>query len=123
MKRKYTNIDKDHKNSLDNLLNSTKYTIKKLSNGEAFAGVYLISRPDNGTHAYVGETENMSQRMQSHVSNTRGSNLNQILKKRLSFPQDPLKYKVQYRRLANQKDRTYFENYVIAVLQPLLNKQ
>lgn len=123
MKRKYTDTNKEHKIALNNLLNSTKHTIRKLSNGDAFAGVYLISRPDNGTPVYVGDTDNMSQRMQNHINNTSGSNLNQMLKKHPSFPQDPLKYKVRYRRLANQKERTYFENYVIAVLQPLLNKQ
>ena len=123
MKRKYTDANKDHKNALDNLLKSVKHTIRNLSNGDAFAGVYLLSRPDNGMPVYAGETDNMSQRMQNHINNTSGSNLNQMLKKHPSFPQDPLKYKIQYRRLANKKDRTYFQDYVIAVLHPVLNKQ
>ncbi len=121
MKREFTNRIKEHKGSLDVLLNAAILTLQTMSNREQFAGVYVLSRPDNGDIVYVGQSENIPDRMSQHISGG-NSTLKNRLEHHPSYPQNPSRYKIQYRRMVNEKERLVFEDYVRSILKPEFNR-
>ncbi len=110
---------KDNQHHLTNLINSNpKYINLILKHNDSFAGVYAISNRNDDEILYVGESSQIADRLQHHVSGTNSSDLKQ--KTGLDF--DELKwYKVRYRRMANERQRKLFESYVIGVLKPKFN--
>ncbi|MCJ8306553.1 MAG: GIY-YIG nuclease family protein [Nitrosopumilus sp.] len=111
---------KDNQHHLMNLVNSNPKTLKTiLKHNELFAGVYAISnRNDDVEVIYVGESGQITNRLQHHVSGTNSS----VLKQKTGLDFDELKwYKVRYRRMANEKQRKLFEKYAISVLKPKFN--
>lgn len=121
MKREFSSSIKEHKESLKLLLNAAIITLKTMSNREQFAGVYILSRPDNEDIVYVGESGNIPDRMSQHIGGG-NSTLKNKLEHRPSYPQNPSRYKIQYRRMANDRERLIFENYVRSILKPEFNR-
>lgn len=104
---------------LVNLMNSNPKTINTiLKHNESFAGIYIISDRNDSEPIYVGESGQVADRLQHHVSGTNSSDLKQ--KTGLGF-NDLKWYKVRYRRMANDRQRKLFESYVIGVLKPKFN--
>ncbi len=89
-----------------------------LKHNESFAGVYAISNRNNDEIIYVGESSQIVDRLQHHVSGTNPSDL----KQKTGLDHDDLKwYKVRYRRMVNERQRKLFESYAIGVLKPKFN--
>ncbi|MCH7561909.1 MAG: GIY-YIG nuclease family protein [Thaumarchaeota archaeon] len=122
MKREFTTRIKEHKESLVRLLNAAKITLKTMSNREQLAGVYILSRPDNGDVVYVGKSENIPERMSQHINGNGDSTLKNNLEHHPSYQQNASKYRIQYRRMANDKERLVFEDYVRSVIKPEFNR-
>lgn len=122
MKKIFTDRIKEHKEALDRLLHSAITTTKTMSNREQFAGVYILSRPDTGKIVYAGQSENIPERMSQHINGNGDSTLKNRLEHHPSYPQNASRYKIQYRRMAHDKERMAFESYVISVLKPELNR-
>ena len=110
---------KDNQHHLTNLTNSNPKTIKVILNHDKlFAGVYAISNRNDDEIIYVGESGQISDRLQHHISGTNPSDLKQ--KTGLDF-NDLKWYKVRYRRMADERQRKLFEFYAIGVLKPKFN--
>ncbi len=122
MKRAYTDRIKEHKIALRRLLDSATITIKTMTNREQFAGVYILRRPDTGKVVYVGESGNIPERMSQHINGNGDSTLKNKLQHHLTYPQNALKYRIQYRRMVNDQQRLVFEDYVRSILNPTLNQ-
>tara|TARA_B100001167_G_C16571442_1_gene212708 strand:- start:46 stop:432 length:387 start_codon:yes stop_codon:yes gene_type:complete len=91
-------------------------------------GVYVISKPKKIEDiVYVGKTRTLSiqRRMYDHLSHKHGdtdSDLANMVIARSHLPQDYENYLVRFVALENPRDRMRFENFVISILDPELNK-
>ena len=91
-------------------------------------GVYVISKPKKIEDiVYVGKTRTLSiqRRMYDHLSHKHGdtdSDLANMVIARSHLPQDYENYFVRFVALENPRDRMRFENFVISILDPELNK-
>ena len=86
-----------------------------------FGSVYLILHPTREYLLYVGQTSDLSKRLQQHISNPQPSNLNQKIKQIPSYPKDVSTYLVIYQKMESIIERFYFEHFLIAVLQTKFN--
>ncbi len=108
--------------ALKKLTNATDYKIKYIiKNHLSFSAVYILIRPDTHKVVYAGETKNFSQRMSFHKSHSGDSQLNTKLKQHPSYPQQVEDYFVHYRKMDNERERTFFEDFVKSNLKPPLN--
>ncbi len=121
MKREYSSRIKEHKIALQRLLGAAAITVKTMTGREQFAGVYILSRPDTGEIIYVGESGNIPERMSQHINGNGNSTLKNKIQHHPSYPQNALKYRIQYRRMVDDQQRLVFEDYVRAILNPPLN--
>ena len=91
-------------------------------------GVYVISKPKKIEDiVYVGKTRTLTiqRRMYDHLSHKHGdtdSDLANMVIARSHLPQDYENYLVRFVALENPRDRMRFENFVISILDPELNK-
>ena len=108
---------KENQHYLTRLVNSNPRTINTITRrGESFAAVYAISGRIGKKIIYVGETSDISRRMGDHLSGSSG------LRKKSTLSENELKWcKVRYRRIANERQRKFFELFVISVLKPKFN--
>lgn len=108
---------KDNQHHLNTLVNSNEKTINVIiKHNDPFAAVYAISNPNDGAIIYVGQTSDIVNRMNSHLSGA------STFSKKVKVPENELKwYKIRHRRMANEKQRKFFESYVIGVLKPKFN--
>lgn len=108
---------KENQRHLNTLVNSNEKTINVIvKHNDPFAAVYAISSPDDDTIIYVGQTSDIVNRMNNHLSGA------STFSKKVKIPENELKrYKIRYRRMANEKQRSFFESYVIGVLKPKFN--
>ena len=93
-----------------------------MTHREQFAGVYILRRPDTGEVVYVGESGNIPERMSQHINGNGDSTLKNKLQHHPTYPQNALKYRIQYRRMVNDQQRLVFEDYVRSILNPTLNQ-
>ena len=108
---------KENQRYLNTLINSNPKTISLIiKHGKSFAAVYAISDRDDKKIIYVGETSDISRRMEDHLSGSSS------FSKKLKPTGDELKwFKIRYRRMANERQRKFFESFVISVLKPKFN--
>jgi len=113
------------KKELHLLLSASKFMVfdvKKNRNQHDTKGVYLISI--NEETVYVGKTKTgtISSRIKAHLTITRPSTLNQMIKRHQEYPQELDKYEVQYIEVNDVRKRILVENFAIAVLNPPFNR-
>ena len=95
-------------------------------------GIYRISlvEPTKDETAYIGKTGNLKERL--YTNHLMGNLIASNLKKKLVKAGDCLNateakllltghYQIQYIQLTDARERTFFEHFAVAVLQPLLN--
>lgn len=87
-------------------------------------GVYIITTPDDKTIVWVGETrtKKVCERIEAHCKLNQNSDLNVVLKKNLSYPQDYNIYMVRCLEETDDRKRGQLEHFLIGVLQPIFNK-
>ena len=114
------------KKKMDKILQQKIHNIKDVQREKEkydVKGVYLIRRPDTSEIVYVGKTKaGISNRMQQHIYLKETSDLNIMIKKFSEFPQEVRTYLVQYFEIPNDRERGIFENFLVSVIDPILNK-
>ena len=122
MEEKIKNLSK----KLNYLLDLKSITIGQiLKNKEKFdsPAVYAISKPNTKDVVYVGRTKNLTLRIVDHKNTDTKSDLRMMIKGKEGYPQDIVDYCVRYIKIENSRERMFFENFVIGVLEPKLNKE
>lgn len=118
----YIEIKKDYDKAIDRLLHSTIKTVKTISTRDEFAGVYIIKQTNSGEIVWVGESENIPNRMKQHMYGNGDSTLKKLLPIYPKYSQKSAMYKVQHRMMKDKIKRKNFEKYVTSVLNPTFNK-
>ena len=98
--------------------------ILKVRNNFNFPAVYVISKPDSQIVIYAGRTKSLPlwRRIYDHKTITgTTSDLNMMIKKK-DYSQKIEEYGVRYLKIEDTRERMFFESFIIAVLQPELNK-
>jgi hypothetical protein len=118
---------KRHRQRLLALLESPSHTIKEIlrdKSEHAKPGVYAIFRPDGAEVVYVGrnKTKTIADRIEQHRYGSTGADLRGMLETHRVLPQNIDDYGVRYRVVEDERDRFFFENFVIAGLEPPMNK-
>jgi len=88
-------------------------------------GVYMISTPDDNEIVYVGKTrtKSVAGRVKDHRSINTNSDLKGMLSKLFKdYPQDIDNYLVRCIEIRDPRERTFFEHFLISILQPHFNK-
>lgn len=108
---------KENQQYLITLVNSNSKKINLIiKHDDHFAAVYAISGPTDDKIIYVGQTSDIVNRMNDHVSGD--------LKfgKKINISEKEFKrYRVRYRRMADERQRRLFESSVIGTLKPKFN--
>jgi hypothetical protein len=116
------------KEMVEKILSAPQYLILDVATEPSLhnaSGVYLIIPPDGSRVVYVGKTRSKSiaGRMKDHLSIDTNSDLKGMLKNVFTnYPQEKENYLVQYIAIPDDKERTLFEHFAIAVLNPPFNK-
>lgn len=110
-------IAKDNQRYLTTLTNSNPKTINGIINrNDSFAAVYAISSRYDDTILYVGQTQNIAERMKKHLSlTTKFGKQIKVLDSELKW------FQIRNRHMANERQRKLFESYAIGVLKPKYN--
>jgi hypothetical protein len=89
-----------------------------------FAAVYVIFSPTMEL-IYIGRTltQTVRKRMRDHVGKSESSDLKRMIKNRVGYDQDASKYFIRYLEIENHRDRMRFESFIIAIHNPILNKE
>ena len=87
-------------------------------------GVYVISTPDDEKIVYVGKTRTKSVigRLSDHRIMDTNSDLKGMLKLFPDYPQETDQYLARCIKVTDPRKRTYFEHFLISILQPPFNK-
>ena len=87
-------------------------------------GVYIISTPDDRKIVYAGKTSTKSiiARLRDHRNIDTTSDLKGMLKVFADYPQEIDDYLVRCVEIMHSRERTFFEYFVISILQPPFNK-
>ena len=113
---------------LQNLLDSHSTKLGDLLKNKEnfdFPAVYVFYKPKSEEVVYVGrtKTKNINGRMKDHKGTNGSSDMNIMIKGRAGFPQEVEEYIIKFLRIENKRERMFFENFVISILKPELNKE
>lgn len=108
---------KENQHHLTNLVDSNNRAINVIiKHADHFAAVYAISSSTDDEIIYVGQTLDIVNRMNEHVSG------NSSFGKKIKITKKEFKwYRIKYRRMADERQRRLFESYVIGTLKPKFN--
>lgn len=100
------------------------YLIKNKDNFN-FPAVYIISKPHSKKVIYAGRTKTkyLWERIKHHKTINKNSDLNIMIKGRKGYPKKVGEYEVRYLKVKEKRKRMFFENFIIGILQPELNKE
>jgi hypothetical protein len=87
-------------------------------------GVYIITTPDDNKIVYVGKTRTKSvlDRIRDHLNIDTNSDLKGMLKLFPAYPQEIYEYLIRCIDIPDARERTFFEYFLISILQPPFNK-
>jgi len=112
---------------LQELLKPERIKLEELLKNKSkfdFPAVYVFSKPNSKRVIYAGRTKTIPfwKRMKHHKSINKGSDLNIMIKGKVGYPQKVGEYGVRYLKMKDSRERMFFENFIIGILQPELNK-
>jgi len=127
MEKELEKINYGFMEKLNKLLNSELIKLKDLLQNKDtfnFPAVYIFSKPNSKEVVYVGRTKTLYlwERIKDHKTINTKSDLNIMIKGKENYPQIVDEYMIRCLKIEDGRERMFFENFVIAILQPELNK-